>query len=181
MRKIYLYVFIYGMGKILISELTLLPPSPSLLLSNIQPFPGASLLAHTPPCLLLGPPFPRHICMERQWLNFKCSLQSNCFTEALIPQHQTHEYGIWVDPAVFGQHSWRKLWWPNPWVRAGCCRIKVAIGVCGLVCIYLSAFTRISDSLVNTHQAFGEAQLGQAHEVMSESQTQSTWSAGTFQ
>lgn len=99
--------------------------------------PGSS---HMQPCLLRGCPFPSHICVEREWLNSKCSLQSNCFAEASIPWHQTHEYDIWVDPAVFEHHSWRKLWWANPWVRTECCRIKVAIKVWRLVCIYLTAF-----------------------------------------
>lgn len=118
--------FIYGMGKILITEWTLSPPSPGPLCSSIQPFPGASQDAHTPLCLPLGFPFPWHICMGRQWLKSKCSLQSSCFAEASIPSHQRHEY-IWVDPAVFEDHSWRKLWWANPWERADCCRIKEAI------------------------------------------------------
>lgn len=173
--------FIYGMGKILITELTLVPPSPSPLPSNIQPFPGASLHAHTPPCLLLGSPFPRHICMERQWLNFKCSLQSNCFAEASIPRHQTHKYDIWVGPAVFEQHSWRKLWWANPWVRADCCRIEVAVAVCGSVCIYLAAFHQDlwQPGKYTPGTWKGLARTGTWGK--SESQTQSTWITGTFQ
>lgn len=167
------------MGEILIRELTPILPSPGPLYSKIQPFPGASQLTHPMP--------PPRISLPLAHLHGKAmndpTLSAHFNPIALLKprfhdiKHMNMIFGLilqYLNSTAEESCDEQTLEWE---LTAAELRFQLK---CVDWCVFtLQLFTRISDSLVNTCQALGEALTSTRGK--SESQTQSTWIAGTFQ